>query len=132
MRAFLDAPRVATIATVTAAGTPVQAVIWFRLDPDGTILVNSRLPRRWATALLLSRRASLSVIDERDGMRWLGIDGHVVDVDDDLDRARADIVALAHRYDDADPGTIATFMSQERISFRLAPDRVHNHLGDDA
>ncbi len=129
MRAFLDPPRVTTLATVTSSGAPVQAVIWFRLDPDGTILVNSRLPRRWPTALLHSRKASLSVIDERDGMRWLGIDAHVVEVDDDLDRARADIVALAHRYDDAGPGTIATFMSQERISFRLAVDRVHDHLG---
>jgi hypothetical protein len=130
-RAFLESPRVATLAAVTAAGAPVQAVVWFRLEPDDTILVNSRLPRRWPTALLHSRRASLSVIDETDGMRWLGLDCHVSSVDDDLDQGRADIVALAHRYDDDRPGIIATFMSQERISFHLGIDRVHDHLGDD-
>ena len=127
-RTFLEAPRVTTLATVTASGAPVQAVIWFRLEPDDTIIVNSRLPRRWPTALLHSRRASLSVIDERDGMRWLGIDCHVADVDEDIDRARADIVALAHRYDDL--GAIPTFMTQSRITFRLAIDKIHDHLDE--
>lgn len=131
VRAFLGAPRVATLATVTAAGTPAQAVIWFRLDPDETILVNSRLPRRWPTSLLANRRASLAVIDERDGMRWVGLDCRVVTVDDDLERAREDIVQLAHRYDDAAPATLATFRSQQRISFHLAVERVHDHLDDD-
>ena len=128
-RAFLEAPRVATLATVTASGSPVQAVIWFRLEPDATILVNSRLPRRWPTALLHSRRASLSVIDEKDGLRWLGMDCHVLTVDDDINRARADIVALAHRYDDLE--AVPEFMTQSRISFRLAISSVHDHLGDE-
>ena len=128
-RRFLDVPRVAALATVAADGAPAQAVIWFRLDPDGTILVNSRLSRRWPTELLRSRRASLAVVDERDGMRWLGLSCTVGDVVDDVAAARADIVALAHRYDDAAPETIATFMSQQRISFRLRVDAIHDHLG---
>lgn len=131
MRSFLEAPRVATLATVTAAGIPVQAVIWFRLEPDGLILVNSRAGRRWPKALLASQHASLSVIDEHDGMRWLGLDCHVGEVVEDVDRARADIVSLAHRYDDDRPGIITTFMSQQRVSFRLAIDSVHDHLGDE-
>jgi pyridoxamine 5'-phosphate oxidase-like protein len=125
---FLDAPRVATLATVTTEGAPVQAVIWFRRDADGTILVNSRLPRRWPTALLQARRASLAVVDERDGMRWVGLDCHVASVDDDLERGRADIVALAHRYDDLE--SVPTFLTQSRISFHLAIDGVHDHLED--
>lgn len=129
LRAFLEAPRVATLATVTASGVPVQAVVWFRLEPDDTILVNSRLPRRWPTALLHNRRASLAVVDERDGMRWLGLDCGVSSVDDDLDRGRADIVSLAHRYDDLE--SVPAFMAQSRISFHLAIDRVHDHLGDE-
>ena len=128
-RAFLEAPHVATLATVTAAGAPVQSVIWYRLEADGTILVNSRLPRRWPTALLQCRRASLSVIDEEDGLRWLGLDAHVVTVDDDIDGARSDIVALAHRYDDLT--AIPTFLTQSRISFHLEIARVHDHLDDE-
>ena len=129
VRAFLEAPRVATLATVTASGAPVQAVVWFRLEPDGTILVNSRLPRRWPRALLHSRVASVAVTDELDGMRWVGLDCRVASVDDDLDRGRADIVALAHRYDDL--LSIPEFMTQSRISFRLEIHRVHDHLAEE-
>jgi len=78
---------------------------------------------------LRSRRASLAVVDERDGMRWLGLSCTVGDVIDDVARARADIVALAHRYEDTAPETIAKFMSQQRISFRLQIDAIHDHLG---
>jgi hypothetical protein len=131
VRAFLGAPHVATLATVTEAGGPAQAVIWYRLDPDDTILVNSRLPRRWPTSLLTNGRASLAVLDERDGMRWVGLDCRVSAVEEDVQRAREDIVELAHRYDDTDPGTLATFRSQQRISFHLAIERIHDHLNED-
>jgi predicted pyridoxine 5'-phosphate oxidase superfamily flavin-nucleotide-binding protein len=131
VRAFLGAPHVATLATVTEAGGPAQAVIWYRLEPDDTILVNSRLPRRWPTSLLATRRASLAVLDERDGMRWVGLDCRVADVEENVARAREDIVELAHRYDDAGPDPLATFRSQARISFQLAIERIHDHLSED-
>ena len=130
IRAFLAVPRVATLATVTADGDPVQAVIWFRLDPDDTVLVNSRLPRRWPTALRHSRRASLAITDARDGMRWVGLDCRVAAIDEDVDRAYADIAALADRYGDDDPATLATYRTQRRLSFRLAITRVHAHLDE--
>ena len=47
VRTFLAAPNYATLATIGEDGTPHQAVIWYRLDPDDRILVNSRSPRRW-------------------------------------------------------------------------------------
>jgi hypothetical protein len=129
--AFLQAPNVASLATVGDDGTPHQAVIWYRLNDDGTLLVNSRAPRRWPAELARSRRASLAIVDEGDGMRWVGLACSVVEIDDDLTRARADIVALAHRYGDTAPGTIAAFMTQQRISFRLRIDAVHDHLAGD-
>jgi len=129
--AFLQAPHVASLATLGDDGTPHQAVIWYRLNEDGTLLVNSRAPRRWPAELARSRRASLAIVDEDDGGRWVGLACSVVEVDDELTRARADIVALAHRYGDAAPETIAAFMAQQRISFRLRIDAVHDHLAGD-
>ena len=42
VRAFLERPRrFATLATIDADGMPRQAVVWYRLEPDGSILVNS-------------------------------------------------------------------------------------------
>jgi len=129
--AFLQAPHVASLATLGDDGTPHQAVIWYRLDEDGTMLVNSRAPRRWPAELARSRRASLAIVDEGDGRRWVGLACTVVRIDEDLARARADIVALAHRYGDAAPDTIAAFLTQQRISFRLRIDAVHDHLAGD-
>ncbi len=129
VRAFLEAPRYATIATTGADGEPHQAVVWYRLDPDGRILLNSRAPRRWPADLLRDGRVSISVIDEKDGLRWVGLGGVVETVVDDVPTARRDIVDLAHRYDGPD-ADVAEFLTQQRISFRVRIERVHDHLED--
>ena len=130
-RAFLDRPLFAALATVDPDGSPRQAVIWYRLEPDGRILLNSRSGRRWPANLERDGRVALAVTDPADGYLWLGLTGRVDEVDDDLERAREDIVALAHRYrDEPTASSIATFRSQPRISFRVAIDGVHDHLED--
>jgi PPOX class probable F420-dependent enzyme len=132
IRALLDRPIVATLASIDEDGRPRQAVIWYRLDGDDRILVNSLAGRRWPTNLLRDGRASLAVTDPDDPYAWIGIDATVNQVVDDVEVARDDIVALAHRYHDNQPeaGMIRRFRSQQRLSFRLAIDAVHDHLED--
>lgn len=131
VRAFLEAPHVASIATTGPDGEPHQAATWFRLEPDGRILVNSRWPRRWPTELTREGRCSLAVIDGRDGFRWVGLNLIVETRIDDLEQARQDICDLAVRYADDAPETLARFRSEPRLSFRLRIARVHDHLGDE-
>ena len=128
VREFLERPLYPTLATVGADGTPHQAVIWYRLEPDGRILVNSRSPRRWPDELRRTGRASLAVTDLDDPMRWVGLQLAVEDVIDDVAVAREDIVALAVRYEEDDDESIASFRTQARISFRLRITAVHDHL----
>jgi len=128
VRTFLQGPLYPTLATSSADGEPHQAVIWFRLDPDDRILINSRLPRRWPTELRHQGRASLAVTDLEDPFCWVGLQVVVETVVDDVPTARDDIVALAERYDEADEDSVARFRSQERISFRLRIVAVHDHL----
>src|SRR5439155_26821514 len=97
VRTFLEQPLYPTLATVGEDGAPRQAVIWYRLEPDDRILVNSRAGRRWPANMQRDGRVSLA-IQSADGYQWLGISGHVETVDDDTARTREDIVALAHRY----------------------------------
>ncbi len=130
VRAFLDAPRIATIATAGADGEPHQAATWYRVEADGRLLVNSRWPRRWPTELSRDGRCSLSIIDGADGYRWVGLNAVVETRIDDVERARDHICELAVRYDDAAPETLAMFRGQPRVSFRLRVTRVHDHLGD--
>ena len=129
VRDFLHRPQIATIATADAGGTPHQAAVWFNLEPDDRILVNSVDGRRWPRELEASGRCSLSVIDEADRYRWVAVDATV----DGIDRspaAREDIVALAVRYDDYSDAGAARFRSQARVSYRLRIASVHAELGD--
>jgi PPOX class probable F420-dependent enzyme len=133
IRTFLEAPNFASVATVDPDGSPRQAVAWYRLEPDGRILLNSRTPRRWCLNLMREPRVALSVLDGTDGYRWVGLTG-VVDevVAEDVERARDDIVALAHRYHPEGPkaSLIAAFRSQPRVSFLVRVTDVHDHLED--
>lgn len=131
VRAFLAEAHPVTIGTSGPDAEPHQAVAWYRLDPDDRILLNSRWPRRWPTDLSRDGRCSLAILDEADPMRWVGISGVVEARIDDLEVARDDICALAVRYGDDDPATIARFRSQPRVSFRIRITGVHEHLGDE-
>ncbi len=132
VRAFLERPLFASVASLDPDGTPRQAVAWYRLEPDGRILVNSRTPRRWCLNLMERPRVALSIIDGGDGYRWIGLTGTVDEVIEDVERAREDIVALAHRYHPEGPSEslIATFRRQPRVSFLVRITGVHDHLED--
>jgi hypothetical protein len=130
VREFLDRPLYATIATVGTGRAPHQAVIWYRLEPDGRVLVNSRVPRRWPRELDQERQASLAVIDLDDPLRWVGLETVVEEVVDDVAVAREDIVGLSVRYAEDDEESSAAFRSQQRISFRLRVIAVADHLDD--
>lgn len=133
VRAFLGAPHVVSVATVDADGSPRQAVAWYRLEPDDRILLNSRTPRRWCTNLERDGRLAMSVIDAADPYRWIGLTGVVDEVIDAVERSRADIVALAHRYypDGPSASSIAAFQRQPRVTFLVRITGVHDHLDDD-
>ena len=130
VREFLARPLYPSLATAGADGEPHQAVIWFRLEDDGRILVNSRAGRRWPNELIENRRASLAFTDPDDPFKWVGVQAVVDEVVEDIERARDDIVELSVRYDDHDAAGEARFRSQPRISFYFRITRIHDHLED--
>jgi PPOX class probable F420-dependent enzyme len=131
VRAFLEQPHFASLATVGESGAPNQAVIWYALEADGRILVNSREGRRWPANLKRDPRCTLAVFWGEDPNRWVGLTCEVDEVVEDVERARDDIVGLSHRYHDWSASGEATFRSQQRVSFLLRIVRVHDHLEDD-
>ncbi|HYO43632.1 MAG TPA: pyridoxamine 5'-phosphate oxidase family protein [Candidatus Limnocylindrales bacterium] len=131
--AFLREPRFMSVASVDPDGAPRQVAVWYDLLPDGRILLNSRTPRRWCLNLMDRPAVALSIIDAEDGYRWLGLTGAVEEtVADDVERARDDIVALAHRYHPEGPSErlIAEFRGQPRVTFIVRITGVHDHLED--
>ena len=130
VREFLEGQLYPVLGTSGPDGEPHQAVIWYRLEADDRILVNSRSPRRWPSELRRDGRASLAFTDLGDPFSWVGIQAYVEEVIDDVEQARQDIVDLAVRYDEADEESVSKFRSQARISFRLRITAVHDHLED--
>ena len=130
--AFLREPRFASVASIDPDGTPRQAVAWYDVEADGRILINSRTPRRWCLNMLERPNVALSVVDGGDGYRWLGLTGVIDEVVHDVERAREDIVALAHRYhpEGPEPSLIAAFRTQPRVTFLVRITGVHDHLED--
>jgi PPOX class probable F420-dependent enzyme len=133
VRAFLDEPRFAAVATTDDDGAPRQAVVWFLLDGD-TIVVNSLEGRRWPSNLRRDPRVSIAITDASDES-WVGLTG-VVEVVDDQAAAQADIAAMARRYGADDPAAAeelirSRFQTQRRVSFRLRPSGIHDHIDTD-
>lgn len=131
VRAFLAEPNFLTIATVDPDGSPRQAVIWFTLDGQ-ELIVNSAVGRRWPANLLRDGRVSVAVTDRLDGYRWIGATGRAVPVTEQS-VAQADIAHMARRYQEDDPVAAERlirdrFERQERVSFRIRPDAVYDHL----
>ena len=131
VRAFLEQPHFASLATVRTDGAAHQAIVWYRLEPDGRVLVNSSEGRLWPANMQRDPRISLAVFWSEDPNRWVGLIGVVDEIVDDVERARDDICELAARYGDDTPSTLASFRSQPRISFLVRIQRVHDHLEDD-
>jgi PPOX class probable F420-dependent enzyme len=134
IRAFLDATRFASIATLDPDGAPRQAVVWYLLDGD-EVVINSADGRRWPANLRRDPRISLTIVDQADGYAWVGLTGTVGEVIDDQRRAQADIARMARAYHADEPDKaerlIATrFERQHRVSFRIAVSGFHDHLED--
>jgi len=133
VHAFLAAPlRFATLATLDPDGAPRQAVIWYRLDPDGRIVVNSADGRRWPANLRRDPRCSVVVADPADGYSFVALAGRVEERIDEQAIAQADIAGMARRYHADEPaeaeGVIALFRTQHRVTFRIAVAAVHDHI----
>ena len=132
VRRFLAERRFASIATVDPDGTPRQAVIWYRLDGD-ELVINSLEGRRWPTNLRRDPRISIAVTDAVE-TSWVGLNG-VAEVVEDQATAQADIAAMARFYHADDPAhaedLIRTrFQAQRRVSFRIRPTAIHDHIED--
>jgi PPOX class probable F420-dependent enzyme len=122
--------RFATLATVSADGSPFQAVIWYRLRGD-TLIINSKVGRTWPANLLRDPRCSLVI---EDGYDWVGVRGRAEAVPDQA-AAQADIAEMARRYHADEPDKAERlirdrFMTHERISFVVHVERVAAHPDD--
>ena len=116
------------LATTGADGWPHQAVIWYRLEPEG-LVVNSREGRIWPANLRREPRASVLVEDAYD---WVALRVRA-ELIAEGDRALEDISEMARRYHADDPEHAEelierTFRPQRRVSFLLRAESVSANI----
>jgi PPOX class probable F420-dependent enzyme len=122
-RDLLMAPNFCHVAVPRQDGTIQTVVVWCDLDDADQVVLNSAEGRAWPANLRRAGRATVTVMNLDNPLEYVAIVGRLVE--DTNDGADEVINALSHKYDGRDydfqPG-------QQRVTFRLAPERV-THRG---
>lgn len=125
VRAFLDAPRFAVLATLRADGSPHLTVVWYGLRRD-EVIVNTTVPRSKARNLAREPRVSLLV---GEMARYVRLEGEARVVATGAAALR-DIHDLAVRYDGeeaAERQTRTVWSAQERVTYAIAVRRIYRY-----
>jgi len=122
-RAFLREKRFAVLATINKVGTPQLTTMWYLLENDGTIMMNTRVGR--SKERNMRRDPRISVCFE-EGYRYVTITGRVEMIDDPQVSQR-DIFRLSTRYhgeEIAKKQMQTQFSKEQRVTLRLKPERI--------
>ncbi len=122
-RAFLREKRFAVLATINKDGTPQLTTMWYLLENDGTIMMNTRVGR--SKERNMRRDPRISVCFE-EGYRYVSITGRVEMIDDPQVSQR-DIFRLSTRYhgeEIAKKQMQTQFSKEQRVTLRLKPERI--------
>ena len=125
VRAFLEAPRLAVLATVRPDGSPHLTVVWYGLRGDD-LIVNTTVPRSKARNLARDPRVSLLV---GEMARYVRLEGEARVVATGAAALR-DIHDLAVRYDGeeaAERQTRTVWSTQERVTYAIAVRRIYRY-----
>jgi PPOX class probable F420-dependent enzyme len=125
VRAFLDAPRFAVLATIREDGSPHLTVVWYGVRGDEHI-VNTTVPRSKARNLERDPRVSLLV---GEMARYVRVEGEARVVATGPDAVR-DIHDLGVRYDGevaAERQTRTVWSTQERVTYAIAVRRLYRY-----
>lgn len=126
-RAFLREKRFAVLATLNKDGTPQLTTMWYLLENDGTILMNTRVGRLKERNMRRDPRISLCF---EDGYNYLTIKGRVEMIDDPQISQR-DIYRLSSRYhgeEKAKKQIETQFSKEQRVTLRLKPESINEYF----
>ena len=122
-QAYLREKRFAVLATINKDDSPQLTTMWYLLEDDGSILMNTKVGR--AKERNMRRDARISVCFE-DGYHYLTISGRVEMIDDPQISQR-DIYRLSLRYHGeqiARRQMETQFSKEQRVTLRLKPERI--------
>ena len=118
---LLEKLRFPVMATIGKDGMPSLSVIWFDLDPvrDDIVHLNTLAGRVKDRHLRRDPRMSLCF---EDGTDYVTIEGRA-ELDDDHEKALAQIWAIAHRYGQGE----GSFAMGDRVGIVMHVERIIRH-----
>lgn len=120
--AFLKEKHFAVLGTLNKDGSPQLTTMWYLVDDDGTILMNTQAHLQKVKNIRRDPRIALCV---QDGSRYVNLSG-TVEVIEDQEVVQRNLVRLVQRYI-KDGATreqyIATFQKQPRVTLRLRGEK---------
>jgi PPOX class probable F420-dependent enzyme len=126
VRAFLEQPRFAVMATINRSGTPQLTVMWYALAPDGEDVVVLNCTRGLLKERNLRRDPRMSVCIE-DGARYVTLEGRAELIEDRAQQEREVNDLLAPRYIGQRLGSRRweAIKDSDRLGIRMRVERVH-------
>ena len=121
--AYLQEKRFAVLATLNEDGTPQLTTMWYLLEDDGTILMNTKVGRAKERNMRRDPRISVCV---EDGYIYVTLSGKV-EMIDDPEIAQRDIFRLSSRYhgeEKAKRQMENQFSKERRVTLRLKPEHI--------
>jgi PPOX class probable F420-dependent enzyme len=125
VRAFLEQPNFAVMATINASGTPQLTVMWYALLPDEDVVVlNASRGLLKERNLRRDPRMALCV---EDGMRYVTLTGTARLVEDRVEQEREVNDLIAPRYIGQRLGgrRWEVIKRSDRIGIRMQVESVH-------
>jgi len=122
-RAYLQELRFAVLATINQDGTPQLTTMWYLLEDEGSILMNTKVGRAKERNMRRDPRISMCI---EDGYDFLTING-TVEMIDDPEIAQNDIYRLSRRYHGEAKARWQMeeqFSKETRVSLRLKPESI--------
>ena len=122
-RALFEAPNYVHVSTLRDDGTVHTVPLW--VDVEGNqVLLNTETSRAWPRNLRERPTVTLTVLNMENPYEYVTLTGHVAE--ETTEGAAEHIDKLAKKYMGRDdypfnqPG-------DQRVIFKIAPDRVHHH-----
>jgi PPOX class probable F420-dependent enzyme len=130
VRVFLREKHFAVLGTLYPDGSPHLTTMWYLLEDDGTILMNTRAGRVKDRHMRRDPRISVCVADEYTFVTLSGS----VEIVDDPEIAQRDIFRLSSRYHGEEKAKLQMqdqFSKQQRVTLRLKPEHIIEHFQEE-
>jgi len=125
--AFLNEKHFAVLNTINKDGTSQLTNMWYLLDDDGTIVMNTQVHLQKVKNIRRDPRIAICIAD---GPRYVSINGTVAMIEDQA-IIRRDLDHLIRRYIEDEQTRqryTAIFTQQHRVALHLACEKVNEYF----